>query len=284
MQYPINYDFKANWDTKIKPFLDDPRIKKAIREGIMQYCRSFKYIRKYKNNTVPAIYSSSDYYVRLTDRRDEIKFEELRRSGLLPKRYLLLEEMENKLRAGIYNNAESFDDYEEDFSKIYNEQDYIKIKLLESYFTFDKVKYDIESYVVQGACHSWAPTFQLTLAKLVEPNEKWKVRSSDKHSTVINEDGTKIFDLLFWAYTGRLENHMFGDPLSQEALDDYTLGGKNAYIDSTDPDDLKNIMNWSMEKRIDRLIQEYDKICFRLYTKKQNYLPMVNKIMIVTKN
>ena len=41
MNYPINYDFGANWNDKIKPFLDNPKIKRAIRKGINDYLDQF---------------------------------------------------------------------------------------------------------------------------------------------------------------------------------------------------------------------------------------------------
>lgn len=91
------------------------------------------------------------------------------------------------------------------------------------------IKYDIESYCLMGSCHSYAPTFQLTLARLVEPEEKWMVRTSDTHTTVINESKTKVFDLLYWAALGNLDKYLFGKDV---VPNDETLGGKQAYIDS----------------------------------------------------
>lgn len=31
MNYPVNYDFGKNWNDKIVPILDDPKVKKALK-------------------------------------------------------------------------------------------------------------------------------------------------------------------------------------------------------------------------------------------------------------
>lgn len=110
--------------------------------------------------------------------------------------------------------------------------------ILEPYFTWEKIKCDLESYYLSGACHAYAPTFELTLARLVEPEETWRVQASNVHSTVINKDNTKVFDLLYWADHHRLNNHVFGDKINKKNID-LTLGGKDAYVDSlNDRDDV----------------------------------------------
>ena len=45
MSYPINYDFGINWDTRIKPHLDNPKIKKAIQKGVNDYLKNFPMIK-----------------------------------------------------------------------------------------------------------------------------------------------------------------------------------------------------------------------------------------------
>lgn len=72
------------------------------------------------------------------------------------------------------------------------------------------------------------------MAKIIEPNEKWRVLSGNDHTTVINADNSKVFDLLYYCIDGRLENHMFGDPILEKDID-ITLGGKEAYINSMKP-------------------------------------------------
>ena len=219
----MNYDFGANWDSKIKPLLDNPKVLRSITLGVNRYLAQFPTKERYKKNTCPATYSSLDYYCcTLMDRKRDELFDRLRKTGELPREFLELE-ME-------YHNCEDDDD---DIITAYHE---MREDILEPYFTWDKIKYDAESYYLCGSCHWWAPTFELTLAKLVEPTEKWKVRMGSKHSTVINAAGTKVFDLLYWGLDKRLENRMFGDPIPKSKVDK-TLGGKLAYQNSSWDDD-----------------------------------------------
>jgi hypothetical protein len=201
--YPINYDFGKNWDTKIKPFLDHPKIKRSITKGINSYLRDNDFNKLYKKGTAPASYSSRDGYFMVMDRKRETKRHELYNPNQLPD-----------------------DDDEQSLMEMEKEIDF--------YFPWDQIKYDIETYDVIGACHWWAPTFEITLARLVEPTESWRILSSSKHTTVINHDSTKIFDLLYWCGVGgRLNYHLFGDQLNDN---DLTLGGKLAFIDASRED------------------------------------------------
>lgn len=52
-------------------------------------------------------------------------------------------------------------------------------------------------YVKHAACH-WLVNFNLELAKLVEPKEKWRILSSQRHSTVWNGKDI-LFDMNFSA-------------------------------------------------------------------------------------
>lgn len=148
--------------------------------------------------------------------------EKLRTEGKLPRRYLKLEKQWEE--AG-----------ELEFDLI-SQLDYkiIKIKreIFKPYLGWHAIKYNLESYLLFRGCHEWAPTFELTLAKLVEPDEEWYVRSGERHSTVINKSETKVFDLLYWR-VGRIENYMFGDPLKDDVIADTTFGGKLAFINSS---------------------------------------------------
>ena len=48
-------------------------------------------------------------------------------------------------------------------------------------------------YVCHGACH-WLVNFNLRLAMLVEPNRKWRILHSEKHSTAWDGE-TTLFDM-----------------------------------------------------------------------------------------
>jgi hypothetical protein len=217
MNYPINFDFGKHWQTRIVPHLDNHDLGKSIKEGVNDYST----IKRYRANTVPALYSSTDYYATLMERKEELLIEQLRKANKLPARYLKLEKQIEE--AGEFE----FDLISQLDHKILK----TKREIFKPYLGWDAIKYNLESCILYNGCHSWAPTFELTLAKLVEPEEEWYVRKSERHSTVINKSHTKVFDLLRWA--DRIENYMFGDPLKPDVANDITFGGKNAFIDSS---------------------------------------------------
>ena len=211
---PMNYDFGFNWNTKIKPHLDNPDLNAAIRSGVNGYLSCFPTRQRYKVNTAAASYSSKDGYAMLMDHRDEVLIEQLRRDNKLPKKYL---DLERKVNSPFGNESSCY-------ALMRMQQ-----QILRPYTCWDAIKYDPETYYLSGACHWYNPTFCLTLARLVEPREQWFVQTSNKHTTVVNREKTKIFDLLYWCNDGRLERHMFGSPVQQS---DETMGGLQAYTDS----------------------------------------------------
>ena len=50
MKTPQNYDFAANWKSKIGPHLDDPIIQKSLQIGIDHYLSGFPGNKKYQMN------------------------------------------------------------------------------------------------------------------------------------------------------------------------------------------------------------------------------------------
>jgi hypothetical protein len=211
MEYPINYDFGKNWN-KIKHHMDNPLIKK----GVNKYLKDQGFIVKYVENTAPVKYSSRDSYVTLLDRRFEII-----KDKKLPKKWY---DIEKKFVKACDENDGVMNEYSLLMFEIENE-------VREKYFSWENEKYNLESYDFVGACHWWAPTFCLTLAKLVEPLEDWIVRYGLNHTTVVNKEKSKVFDIAFWCIDDRLENYIFGTKLDKKGKDP-TLGGKQAYIDS----------------------------------------------------
>lgn len=253
---PMNYDFGKNWKTKIKPVLDDPKIKRALKAGMDSYLSDFPGKRKYKANTCPATYSSKDAYCELIERKHCNIMKDLRKSGHLPREYLELAQALNvgeddyiiDFKDKDVNDEEeaaSDDDVdeEEDVRDVDEEENYdseeydekreildkLREQILTPYDEWVQIKYDLESYYVSGACHTYNAIFGLVLAKMVEPEEVWRVRNGVKHTTVINKDNMKVFDLLYWCCDGRVENYMFGIPVETA---DSTMGGKDAYLDS----------------------------------------------------
>jgi hypothetical protein len=43
-----------------------------------------------------------------------------------------------------------------------------------------------------------SPTFGLTLAKIIYPNEKWIVKKGFHHTTIVNKNETLVFDILYF--------------------------------------------------------------------------------------
>lgn len=219
MKYPINYDFGKNWKTEIVPFLEHPKIKRTIARSVNSFHKYSTFKKKYIKNTAPASYSTRDYYSTLVERKEEIIMDILREIKLLPKEFLKLEK--KVIEHGDYCVGDDDDDI-----KLYEMQQ----RILKPFFSWESIKYNLETYYFSGACHWWAPTFELELAKLVEPNIKWKVKRGFKHTTVISTDNSRVFDLLYWVSNSRIENYMFDDPIKDKQ--DETLGGKAAYLDS----------------------------------------------------
>ena len=216
--YPVNYDFGKFWGTTIVPFLDDPKIKASIIKGINMYLSHYPGKKKYDpEKPCPAMYSSLDWHCQLLDRKQRHLLKVLEKHKLLPQEYLDL------------RDNWTDDMPEEDAQRLFDlEQEIVSPYL----YDWEETKHNMESYVLCLGCRSWAPTFELTLARLVEPDEKWRVREGKLHATVINENNTKVFDLIYWTLDGRAEEYTFGDPIPIPKRDP-TMGGKLAWVNSS---------------------------------------------------
>lgn len=291
MIYPTNYDFGAKWQTEIVPLLDTKEIKSAIRKGVNDYLKimrelnppsgedeggddgerlneSLKTPKKYMKNTAPANYSfagiNTNTYFLLLMRRKNRRFRKLRKNKLLPVDYLNAEkayltkekELDKFFKNDDLDNIPAQDS--DELMDLQHAKFELRHIILDPYFTWDKIRYRIETYYLCGGSHWMAPTFWLLLAQVVEPNEAWEVRSGDIHTTIINKDRTRVFDLDYWCGTNnRIHYYVFGDTLTNGepdiiggyktwmeksprawvytngiTQDDPTLGGKQAFIDS----------------------------------------------------
>ena len=215
------------------PFLDHPKLKKAIIKGINSYLINVDRLniengrarmRKRYNAKHPNVlyYFMHDAELQL---RKEDEF--LKR--------LYLEGTTSSTRDGkrfleLYRIFD-VDEYDINLEGSPLEEEYIKLryKMVDLHMS----EHDMDQYCAIRACHWWNPTFGLTLARLVEPGEKWLVRQGDKHTTIINGNGTQIFDLQMWAIDGnRLAAYLFGDSLVGHTP---TRGGAKAFVTSKDP-------------------------------------------------
>jgi len=243
--FPTNYDFGKNWETKVKPHLDSKIIKNAIKRGLRRYGGT----THRKRFSVPVDYLSNDSYATRCDSVTDYIVNRLKRDNAIENDIIFYcSSMYDTYEKGDIDDPKLFPDkdtalvpnvmkatktkkciitreeHDDEFEAYLAERD----RIYKKYFPDSKRKYNLDSYVMFGCCFAWAPTFELTLAKLVEPDEEWSVREGAEHSTVINKNHTKVFDLIYWALDGRLENYLFGEAIKEEDIDP-TMGGKLAF-------------------------------------------------------
>lgn len=183
----MNYDFKSNWDMIILPLLSLPKVKKSIKKGITNYINDGNCLQDtiYNPDECPASYGRGDaWYSYISDYKD-ILTEKLLETGFLKKD-------ENE---PLTNDNGEFDDYFEtpNYDNYFN----YKTEILRPFIKYHE-KTSLRSYQMFGACHWWNPTFGLTLAKIIYPNEKWIVKEGEYHTTLVNSGQTLVFDILYF--------------------------------------------------------------------------------------
>jgi hypothetical protein len=174
----MNYDFKANWNDIILPLLSFPNVKKSIKKGIISYivdgnCSTDTI---YDCNKCPASYGSSDAWEMYINEYEENLTIKLIASGYL------------KQNENVSENDD--EDFDEEYINYKNE-------LIKPFITHHE-KTSLTAYQMFGACHWWNPTFCLTLAKIIYPNEKWQVKKGFYHTTIVNSDESLVFDILYF--------------------------------------------------------------------------------------
>lgn len=195
----MNYDFKANWNDVIVPLLSLPKVKRSIKRGIIKFIESGNgwMNETYDSKRCPASYGRGDGWS-----MDLEKFE-----NTLTKKFLdtgFLKEDMNKPKNPKNDDLHEYMVFDPNY-KIYQEY---KNKILEPFITHYE-KTSLRAYQMSHACHWWNPTFSLTLAKIIYPNEIWTIRygeSPDKdilneiiqHTTVVNKDNSRVFDILYF--------------------------------------------------------------------------------------
>ena len=206
----MNYNFKANWDQFIIPHLENPKLLRAIRRGVNAYLDNEEKVERYTNSRAPASYMSLDcFYNELEDVKEQYFYEQ-KENGLLDERLVKLEQ---QIDIYIQQNGENDDD---ELSNLYEQVFEIENEIFDNEYKFTKpsLKNNIISYQFYSACHWWNSTFGITLARIVQPEIKWKVQRSKKHTTVISIDRQFVFDILYYDE------------------DDVSLGGANAISSS----------------------------------------------------
>ena len=199
---PKNYNFKENWYEVIVPLLNTVKVKNAIKKGVLGYMNnsvnpdikfsSYKHIYDYFNdkngecyfnkNSSPADYSSFSVDHQM-DWEDTL-IDTLEQHNMI--KPFTWDNYDDEKKSNTNPELE-YEEYRDDYLD----------PILEPFINNYK-KTHIDSYCLRGGCHWWNPTFCLTLANIVMPNEKWRPKSSEYHTTIVNSDNTKIFDILYF--------------------------------------------------------------------------------------
>ena len=186
----MNYDFKANWDDIILPLLGLPAMKKSIKKGLIKFINDGNCAEdtEYDSKNCPADYGRGDGWAQYIHEYEEQLVEKLLKTGILKKD-------ENEPLHEDDLDEDALDDYyqTDNFTKYIN----YKNQIIEPFIKYHE-NTCLRAYQMIGACHWWNPTFSLTLAKLVYPNEKWKVKKGFHHTTVVNSNETLVFDILYF--------------------------------------------------------------------------------------
>jgi hypothetical protein len=177
----MNYDFKANWNDIILPLLSLTNIKKSIKKGITSYIADGNcgVGITYDSNKCPASYGRGDGWLMYMDEYEESLTTKLFSTGFL------------KQDENIPLDDDEFENY-------FNEE-YINYKnnIIKPFIRHHE-KTSLRAYQMFVACHWWNPTFCLTLAKIVYPNENWNIKKGFYHTTIVNSDESLVFDILYF--------------------------------------------------------------------------------------
>lgn len=225
---PQNYDFGANWTSILLPLIKTDVMQKAIMEGMARVLDQ-EGDPDYDITKPPARYCVSPIWSDLQLDYDNMAVAKWTADGKLSKK-------ENRI---LHPPP-----YDEDFSGIDRHSpeyealqsktwDNIALKYRKANGT-DIWQNQLESYVVFHECEAWNATFGIALARLAVPEEKWRVVRRPAHTTVMNQDNTRCFDILLWG-CGHLRKHVLASSASEfDSLEhsmnaeehDATFGGK----------------------------------------------------------
>ena len=194
----MNYDFKSNWESIVVPHLKTRPIRQAIRKTIEYYISYDKYghnLKPYKPSLCMAEWSTGDIWFTACETFKAKKIEELIKVNII--RVISTDDAKNE------KTCDKYDKYVDNILKPYMKHFYL---------------YSLEAHQAFGACHAVNSIFGIVLAKLVCPNEIWRVLSGPNHTTIVNVDKSKVFDII----------RFFEDRPN--------LGGSDAIIDAEKPE------------------------------------------------
>ena len=183
----MNYDFKENWNDVILPLLSLPKVKKSTKKGIIAFINDGNCFEDtfYDPDKCPAFYERGDGWAVYMDEYEEKLAEKLLKTCILKKD-------ENE---PLTNDNGEIDEYfgTPTYDKYLNYKNHIIKPFIKHH-----EKTSLRAYQMFGACHWWNPTFGLTLAKIIYPDEKWIVKKGVYHTTIVNKTETLVFDILYF--------------------------------------------------------------------------------------
>lgn len=181
----VNYDFKKNWESIIMPLLETRKVKSAIRRGIKDYIQWYlphNESNSYRSDVLPYYWARGDGDALMWDQIEEEIICMLEKNNII----MTYDEFKKK----HIKKDKTLDDEDE----IYQKYDVYKYPIIKPYIHSIEKK-NWRSYAISGACHSWNASFGYTLAKMVQPNEKWRIQTGRLHTTVVNKENTRVFDI-----------------------------------------------------------------------------------------
>lgn len=185
----MNFDFATHWETICLPLvLYNTKVKNSIRQAKLKFLPHTMMGMTYSPHKCLASYGQSDAWSIYMD-----EFKETLENKLLELGILLPDS--NKPPESASNDV--FDAYFSDEHPNYLLYEAYKNRIMEPFIRHHE-KTALRSYQMSMSCHWSNPTFGLTLAKHVCPLENWHVRKGPHHTTVVNADETKVFDILYF--------------------------------------------------------------------------------------
>ena len=126
------------------------------------------------------------------------------------------------------------DDFDE--NDILNEEsNNIRNSIIEQ--KFDNDEYGLINNYMPKGCHFFNNNVGIVLARMLFPDRKWKVYSSEYHTSVFTTDFKYCFDFIYFCLDDRLDDYILEKPRSST---DHSLGAHVAYDAVFNPNYIEN--------------------------------------------
>ena len=196
-----NFNFKDNWG-EIYKRLEYHSVQCVIKSSIKKYLRETNFPLTYDKELLPCHYSQGDAWTFIVSDEEKDKLRErltidgtIEKDLKFPNYKKILKKCRNdKTKAdAIYD--EKYEKYL-DSHQSYKYETYCNEKMKP--YIDEIMKNNYKSYKLRSGCHYWNNTFSLKMANYIFPKENWEVISNHLHTTVVNKNRTKVFDILMY--------------------------------------------------------------------------------------